>query len=457
MPTGNFTEGCDAYITLGDIVITEDATDDFSASQTDLTYVLNFDGAGFEFNTSAGSVSSAAGNRDIDAISIQSTTASTLTIQISTDGLADKIDEFTITGLQIKVTTATAAGSPYAIYYDASSTGTWGMTDPPLVSHATLNVALVVNISSNAVTDSWPNTTAWSGGVVPGDCDNVTIVNTAIISLNAGETACGDLTIDNGGTLSSGNNRHITVHGNYSNSGTQSFGNSDLTLDGVGKNFTSDGTNQGTITLGGQINFTTNHTIPAAADITTDAIIDVAAGVTVTNNGTISMTGTPAAADLQGAGTWINAASSILNIASGITVTTLTATATGNTVDFNGTAAQTMAAFNYYNLTSSSTGARTLAASGTVGVAGTFTPGTNAYTITGSTIDFNGSGAQTILAFNYNNLTSSSTGARTLASSSTVGVAGTFTQGTNSYTITGSTVEFNGSAAQTIATAFTFN
>ena len=63
---------------------------------------------------------------------------------------------------------------------------------------------------------------------------------------------------------------------------------------------------------------------------------------------------------------------------------------------------------------------------------GAFTPGTNTYTITGSTINFNGAGAQTIPAFNYNNLTSSSTGARTLAGAGTIGVAGTFTPGTNS-------------------------
>jgi CSLREA domain-containing protein len=128
---------------------------------------------------------------------------------------------------------------------------------------------------------------------------------------------------------------------------------------------------------------------------------------------------------------------------------------TGNTIDFNGGGAQTIPAFAYNNLTSSNSGARTLASSGTVGVAGTFTPGTNAYTVTGSTVDFNGSGAQTVPAFNYNNLTSSSTGARTLASSGSVGIAGTFTPGGNAYTITDSTVVYNGSSAQTLPAAFT--
>jgi Calx-beta domain-containing protein len=132
-----------------------------------------------------------------------------------------------------------------------------------------------------------------------------------------------------------------------------------------------------------------------------------------------------------------------------------TYTITGSTIDFNGAGPQTIPAFNYNNLTSSNTGARTLANAGTIGIAAVFTPGTNAYTITGSTIDFNGAGAQTIPAFNYNNLTSSNAGARTLANSGNIGIAGVFTPGGNAYTITGSTVVFNGSAPQTLPPSFT--
>jgi hypothetical protein len=133
-------------------------------------------------------------------------------------------------------------------------------------------------------------------------------------------------------------------------------------------------------------------------------------------------------------------------------------------VNFNGAGAETIPAFNYNNLTSSSTGARTLASSGTIGVAGTFTPGSNAYTITGSTVNFNGTAAQTVPAFNYYNLTISgayTTNNLTLANSSTIGVASvfnpsaTFTSG--GYVITGSTVAYNGASAQTMGTAFTYD
>jgi hypothetical protein len=155
-------------------------------------------------------------------------------------------------------------------------------------------------------------------------------------------------------------------------------------------------------------------------------------------------------------GTRTLANSGTIGIAGAFTTGTNTFTIAGSTIDFNGGSAQTIPAFNYNNLTSSSNGTRTLANSGTVGIAGAFTPGTNTFTITGSTIDFNGSGAQTIPAFDYNNLTSSSNGTRILASSGTVGIAGAFTPGTNTFTITGSTIDFNGSGAQTVP-AFSYN
>jgi hypothetical protein len=75
-----------------------------------------------------------------------------------------------------------------------------------------------------------------------------------------------------------------------------------------------------------------------------------------------------------------------------------------STVEYYGTLAQSILAFNYGNLTSSNTGTRTLPSTGTVGIYGAFTPGTNSYTVTGSTVNFNGITAQTIPGFTFNNL-----------------------------------------------------
>ena len=107
---------------------------------------------------------------------------------------------------------------------------------------------------------------------------------------------------------------------------------------------------------------------------------------------------------------------------------------TNNTVDFNGSGSQTLPAFNYFNLTSSNTGARTLANSGNIGIASVFTPGTNAYTIAGSTVVYNGTSPQTLPSSftTYFNLTSNNaagvTGFAGLTVQSTMRVqAGTFT------------------------------
>jgi hypothetical protein len=128
-----------------------------------------------------------------------------------------------------------------------------------------------------------------------------------------------------------------------------------------------------------------------------------------------------------------------------------------STVNYTSSSAQTIGAVNYFNLTSSSTGARTLASSGTIGIAGTFTPGSNTYTNTGSTISFNGSGAQTIPVFNYFNLSTSNTGARTLATTGTINVAGNFAPGANAFNVVNSTLAFNGTGTQTAGSFNFFN
>jgi hypothetical protein len=138
------------------------------------------------------------------------------------------------------------------------------------------------------------------------------------------------------------------------------------------------------------------------------------------------------------------------------TAGSLTSASTGTVIYNQGSNGQaTVLAANYGNLTFSNF-SKTLAGAGTIGIAGTFTPGTGTgHTITGSTIDFNGGLAQTIPGFTYNNLTSSNVGARTLDPVNTIKIASVFTPGPNVYTITGSTIEYNGGAAQTLPATFT--
>ncbi len=290
--------------------------------------------------------------------------------------------------------------------------------------------------------------------------------------------------------------------------------------------------NSGAFTAGSGVHTFDTNSQGLTGTLSIPSITVTGAAVDLTNNGTLTVS-----TALSGTGGLTNAASATLNIGGTSGITTITASATDNTVNFNGTGAQTIPGIDYYNLTLS--GARsganniTLANGGTIGVANTFTAsatfGTGNYVTTSNTFSFNGSGAQNIPAFTFNNLStatggtktltgtvtvntvltvgSSSTldlssqtlnlagsgtplvvtgtftpststvnytnaastnvvaanynnlnltgGARVLASSGTIGIAGTFTTGSGGFTVTGSTVNFNGSGAQNIPAGIT--
>src|SRR5258706_284594 len=295
-------------------------------------------------------------------------------------------------------------------------------------------------------------------GVNVGVASNLTVTAGTfdLSTFTANRTAAGGtLTVSNGATLRF---QSATLPTNYSTytlgatSTVEYYGTGAQTITAVNYgHLTSSSTGARTLANAGTIGIAGIFTPGTNAYTITGSTIDFNGSVAQTipafnyNNLTSSNTG---ARTLAGAGT--------IGVAGVFTPGTNAYTITGSTINFNGAGAQTIPAFNFNNLTSSNTGARTLASAGTIGIGQDFTPGTNAYTITGSTIDFNGAGAQTIPAFNYNNLTSSNTGARTLANAGTIGIANVFTVGTNTYTITGSTINFNGSVAQTIP-AFNYN
>lgn len=145
-------------------------------------------------------------------------------------------------------------------------------------------------------------------------------------------------------------------------------------------------------------------------------------------SGTIDVAGTFTVGASFSSGTWVNA---------------------GNTFNYSGAAGQVIRGINYNNLSSASAD-RTL--NGTIRIAGTFTPGSGTYTSASSTVDYNGTGAQTIAAINYNNLTvsgSRGTNNITLANSGTVSIAGAFTNSASfssgAYVTAGSTVAMTGS------------
>jgi hypothetical protein len=296
-----------------------------------------------------------------------------------------------------------------------------------------------------SVAGNWDSTATWGGSAAPTTGDDV-IINVAVAYNLTTTTTVSSLTVNSGGALnfSSSGSGSLTVTGNVTNAGTIAVVN------------VTGAANIHTLTVGG--NFTNNNTFTAAA---VDDHLNL-----VFNGAAQSLGGTTATVfqDLTiNAGATVTATNnfSIGNDATTGTVIpgafTVTGTFTPGTykVSYTATVAQTVANTTYYNLTINNTNGVTLNSSPTISgtltlTSGAFGVGTNTLTLNGTisatsgsitssatgTVIYGSGSAQAILAANYGNLTSSGAGARTLASSGTVGVAGTFTPGTNSYTIT---------------------
>jgi hypothetical protein len=94
---------------------------------------------------------------------------------------------------------------------------------------------------------------------------------------------------------------------------------------------------------------------------------------------------------------------------------------TGSTINFNGPGSQTIPALSYNNLSISGTrGSNTITfTADSMHIAGSFAPTADAvtYSQSGTIFDFNGSSPQTIPAFTYNSLVFSNSGTKSISSS----------------------------------------
>ncbi len=199
---------------------------------------------------------------------------------------------------------------------------------------------------------------------------------------------------------------------------------------------------------------TTSANITASNSLTVDAgtILQPGSTNTVGGSGTLTGSGTVKVTGLGGINSLCTQYPSISK------------DLTNLTVDYNGAGNQTVCAENYGNLFISPNGTRTVtfASSGIIGVAGVFDPDQTLtdYVVTGSTMNSNGTGSQTVPAFNYYNvIVSGDRGGETvtLVNGGTIGIAGHSTvSATNAnFVITNNTIDINGSGDQSID-PFTF-
>ncbi len=290
----------------------------------------------------------------------------------------------------------------------------------------------------------------------------------ATLTLTAGSPSFGAFTnglaITNAVTIPSGVTLAIT-----SATGNKAFGG-DVTNNGT---FTNSGnstvslasnlTNNGTFTAGTGI-FTASGTTKTFSGSNTISIDNLNVTGSYTNNSALNFTVNSA---LTGAGSFVQGANALLILGGTSTITTLTATASPNTVSYVGTANQTAKGTTYHNLTINpsagiivSTGAPITVNNALTVSTGTFSNGSNfALTVSGSTSISSGA------TFN-----SSSTGATSFAdfinngtwnhsSAGTIGISGNFNNSgtsftaTGAYTFSGASKLITGSSATTIPTA----
>jgi hypothetical protein len=268
--------------------------------------------------------------------------------------------------------------------------------------------------------------------------------------------------ISNGGTLTVGGNLTMGCHNNQEMTFDLSNGTNASSVVNVAGTFTNTVTNRGKFTPGTNSTINFNGTSPQVIEI--NGVIKSYANITINNPAGVTLTANMGATEFTGnlrvqsgilnnGGFAITGSGGTFEVANGaqFVLTGTSAFPTGfgtvtlgatSTVNYSGTGAQTVAAQNYGNLTIS--GARgannvTLASSGTIGVAGiltdtaTFNSG-NGFVTTGSTVNYNGTGSQSVTALSplvagnstYNNLTISNT-ASAVSASTSFSVGGNFT------------------------------
>lgn len=217
-----------------------------------------------------------------------------------------------------------------------------------------LSVTVYAPITTTA-DGNWNADATWSCACAsgPANTDNVQILNTHDVTISDASKTINDITIDAGGTLTHNATYNLTVTGFYSNSGSHNLGSNSLILNSAASGTQFKGTGTLTNVAGLQFN-NYDFTIPSTANlsITNTGAVAIANNLVITNNGTITISGNMTGGNSNS--TWINSTSSTLKIGGTLLSTgVLSASASGNTVEYNGTSAQNLKApsSSYYNLT----------------------------------------------------------------------------------------------------------
>jgi hypothetical protein len=162
--------------------------------------------------------------------------------------------------------------------------------------------------------------------------------------------------------MSAASGTTLTANRNITANGTLALSGNNVTFSDAQSLFMS---GLGTITGTGTITIGSPKTIPAGTTLTINPILAIANNQTVTNQGSLITTNNITGGNANS--TWINDVNASLTMggttSSLMSTGTLTATALGNTISFNGSGNQTLKGTTYYNLTAGNAGTKTLGTS----------------------------------------------------------------------------------------------
>jgi MSHA biogenesis protein MshQ len=282
-----------------------------------------------------------------------------------------------------------------------TQTGTLSVGNNLTVTAGTINVANSITVTgASSISGTLNHTTTTSPRTFTGD---VTINSGGTMAESVAEPIAygGNLIINNGGVLTESGAATMSIAGSLQNGGTLTASTGVHTFTGTAKTFSG-----------------------ASAIV----IPSVTISGTYQNNGTLTV-----ATVLAGSGGLTNSASGILNIGGTSTITTLTATAVGNTVNYTGAAAQTIKATTYDILNTSGAGTKTISAATIVN---------NALTVTGGTLTNNSTLTVTTALSGLGGLTNGATGILNIGGASIITtLTATAVGNTVNYTGTGQTLK----------------
>jgi hypothetical protein len=314
-----------------------------------------------------------------------------------------------------------------------------------------------------------------NNGTFTGGSSTINIVGASSTISGTGTHNFNNLTITVSNIIASASS-NLAISGNLTITGAGDFTHSDggtITMTGASKSIAGTGIILSNLTLTGTISTTSNLLI--TGNLSVSGSLSATVG-TVTMNGsskTITGAGTIGFFALSASGTLSATASfsiaSSLDVSGSITATAGTAIFT-NTSNLNGTA-------NLFNVTINGT-SLTLSANAVLGIASNLTITAGALNVTANTtntVNFNGTGAQTVNAITYHHLslsngnTKTAVGAITTNGTLTIATATTLAGSSYTHQVYGnwvnngtftaatSTVQFRGAANKAITGTTTFN